>query len=165
MTLVKRWNYHNELGAQFPIAPLRVVYAKAGTQPAACLLRCARGVVDHNRYWMAPCDEAEGRYLTAVLNSETARARAAKYQSRGQWGARHFDKVMFNLAIPRFDAEEKLHGALAAAAVRAKEVAAAVELPEGVHFQRARRLVRAALAEVGVSEEIDGLVAALLDSA
>jgi hypothetical protein len=35
MTLIDRWNYHNELGAQFPIKPLRVVYAKAGTLPAA----------------------------------------------------------------------------------------------------------------------------------
>jgi len=39
MTLTGRWNYHNELGAQFPIAPLRVVYPKSGSQPAACLLR------------------------------------------------------------------------------------------------------------------------------
>jgi len=39
MTLVQRWNYHNELGAQFPIAPVRVVYAKAGTLLAACITR------------------------------------------------------------------------------------------------------------------------------
>jgi hypothetical protein len=39
MTLVERWNYHNELGAQFPVSALRVVYAASGTVPAACLLR------------------------------------------------------------------------------------------------------------------------------
>jgi hypothetical protein len=38
MTLVERWNYHNELGAQFPLPPLRVVYTKAGTLPAACVI-------------------------------------------------------------------------------------------------------------------------------
>ncbi|MGO9683442.1 MAG: N-6 DNA methylase [Beijerinckiaceae bacterium] len=34
-TLKQRWNYHNELGIQFPVAPVRVVFSKAGTQPAA----------------------------------------------------------------------------------------------------------------------------------
>jgi hypothetical protein len=164
MTLVDRWNYHNELEAQFPIAQLRVVYTKAGSQPAACLLRDDRGVIDHMLYWTAPTSEAEGRYLTAILNSETARERAEQYQARGQFGARHFDKVMFNLPIPRFDAREKLHLALAEAAARAEKIAAAVELPEGVKFQRARGLIRAALTDAGASQQIDGLVAQLIDT-
>jgi hypothetical protein len=163
MTLVGRWNYHNELGAQFPINPLRVVYAKAGSQPAACLLCDGRGVIDHMLYWMAPASEAEARFLIGILNSETARGRAEQYQARGQFGARHFDKVIFNLPIPRFDAREKLHLTLAEAAAQAEKVAAAVELPEGVKFQRARGLVRAALAEAGVSQRIDGLVTKLID--
>jgi predicted RNA methylase len=163
LTLVGRWNYHNELGAQFPIAPLRVVYAKAGTQPAACLLREARGVVDHMLYWTTPADEAEGRYLTAILNSETARARAEQYQPRGQFGARHFDKVIFNLPIPRFDPKDELHLALANAAAQAEEAAANVVLPDGVKFQRARGLVRTALTEAKVSQKINDLVAKLLD--
>ena len=163
MTLVDRWNYHNELGAQFPIPGLRVLYAASGTLPAACLLRDERPVIEHQLYWTAAEGEAEGRYLAAILNSEAARERVAQYQARGQWGARHFDKVMFNLPIPRFDARERLHLALARAAERAEQVAAAVELPEGVRFQRARRLVRAALAEAGIAGKIDALVARLLD--
>jgi hypothetical protein len=82
----------------------------------------------------------EARYLIAILNSETARARAAQFQSRGQWGARDFDKVIFNLPIPRFDGGESLHLDLAAAAARAEEAAALVELPDGAKFQRARGL-------------------------
>jgi len=165
MTLIGRWNYHNELGAQFPIAPLRVVYAASGTQPTACLLRDKRSVVEHKLYWMTPASEAEAHYLIAILNSETARARVAQFQSRGQWGARDFDKVVFNLPIPRFDAGEQLHLDLADAAARAEEAAALVELPEGVKFQRARALVRAALAETGIAQRIDALVAKLLDGA
>jgi hypothetical protein len=92
-----------------------------------------------------------------------ARARAAQYQSRGQWGARDFDKVIFNLPIPRFDPKARLHLDLARAAERAEGIAAAVKLPEGVKFQRARGLIRTALAETGVSQEIDRLVARLLD--
>ncbi len=111
-----------------------------------------------------PCaTEEEGRYVTGVLNSETARSRAEQYQARGQWGARHFDKVVFNLPIPRFDPKEKLHCALADAAAEAEKVAAAVDLPKTVKFQRARRMVRDALTEAGIAPKIDGLVAQLLD--
>jgi hypothetical protein len=147
------------------LAPLRVVYAKAGSQPAACLVRDLRAVVDHMLYWMPTADEREARYLTAILNSETARSRVEAMQSRGQFGARHFDKVMFNLPIPRFDAANKLHRELAKAASDAEALAAKVELPEGVKFQRARGLVRAALTEAKISQRIDALVARLLGGA
>ncbi len=70
---------------------------------------------------------------------------------------------MFNLPIPRFDPKNELHLALAAAAAEAEKVAAAVELPEAVKFQRARRMVRDALAEAGIAGKIDALVARLLD--
>jgi hypothetical protein len=120
-------------------------------------------VIDHMLYWMAPANVDEGRYLIAILNSEAARARIAQYQARGQWGARHFDKVMFNLPIPRFEAENKLHRELADAAAEAERLAASVELPEGVKFQRARGLVRTALTEAGIAPRIDALVARLLD--
>lgn len=163
-TLAEQLNYINQLSAQFPINQIRVVYAKAGTLPAACVIREPRAVIDHMLYWAAPTNEDEARYLAAILNSETARARAAQYQARGQWGARHFDKVMFNLPIPRFDPAERLHGALTDAAAEAERVAAAVELPEGVKFRRARALVRAALTEAGLSQRINALVAGLLDS-
>ncbi|HEY5208926.1 MAG TPA: N-6 DNA methylase [Stellaceae bacterium] len=163
MTLIGRWNYHNELGAQFPIAPLRVVYAASGTLAAAALIRDDRTVIEHALYWIVPSGREEGRYLIAILNSETARKRAEQYQARGQWGARHFDKVIFNLPIPRFDAGNKLHRTLADAAAEAETAAARVALPEGVKFQRARGLVRAALNEDGIAATIDSLVTRLLD--
>jgi len=84
-------------------------------------------------------------------------------QARGQWGARHFDKVMFNLPIPRFDAAMPLHNDLAAAAGEAEKIAGAFELPEAVKFQRARKLIRDALTETGIAPHIDDLVARLLD--
>ena len=161
--LVDQLNYINQLSSQFPLSPLRVVYAKAGMQPASCLLRDARVLVDHKLYWLAPDSEAEGRYLTVILNSETVRARAEQYQARGQFGARDFDKAMFNLPVPRFDDGTALHVALADIAAEAEKIAATVELPEGVKFQGARTLIRAALTEANVSQNIDSLVAELLD--
>jgi hypothetical protein len=71
--------------------------------------------------------------------------------------------VIFNLSIPRFDSRNAVHKRLAAAARRAEEIAAAVSFPEAIKFQRARALVRGALAEAGLSQQIDKLVTELLD--
>jgi hypothetical protein len=101
--------------------------------------------------------------LLSILNSETARKRIASLQSRGQWGARDFDKVMFTLPIPVFDDKQKLHRELATTAEQAEAIASHAELPDGVKFQRARKLVRDALAEAGISQCVDKLVAQLLD--
>ena len=73
-------------------------------------------------------------------------------------------KVIFNLLIPRFDAKNARHTDLANAAKKAEGVAAKVSLPATVKFQRARALVREALADDGVSRTIDKLVARLLDA-
>jgi hypothetical protein len=90
------------------------------------------------------------------------RARVAALQSRGQWGARHFDKVVFTLPIPRFDSAASLHVDLANAAREAERAAAAVSLPEGAKFQRARKIIRTALTEAGIAPRIEALVARVI---
>jgi hypothetical protein len=140
-----------------------VVYTKSGTNLAACVLRGGLAVIENKLYWSALHIEAETYYITALLNSETTRSRIAALQSRGQGGTRDFDKVMFNLPIPRFDANNPVHTAIAEAAREAEKIAARVELPEKIKFQRARGLIRAALTEAGVAQKVDALVARLLD--
>jgi hypothetical protein len=157
MTLIGRRNYHNELSAQFPLAPLRVVYAASGTNAAACIVRSKANVIENSLYWASMQDEQQAQFLTALFNSETTRQRIESLQ-------RHFHKVMFNLPIPRFDANNPLHNDIAGAAREAEALAASVPLPENVKFQRARGLVRAALTEAGVAQRIDALVARLLDA-
>ncbi|RIA47457.1 N-6 DNA methylase [Dichotomicrobium thermohalophilum] len=163
MFLVDRWNYHNELGAQFPVPSLRVAYATSGKIPAAVVLADSSAIVESGVYWAKLESLDEARYITTVLNSETARMRIADFQARGQWGARHFHKVMFNLPIPRFAAQNPLHGDLAAAGAEAEQVAAAIDIPKTVGFQKAREVIRTALAEAGLSQQIDDLVTRLLD--
>ena len=162
-TLTQQLDYYGQMSAQFPVPLLRVLYTKSGTLPAATLLREQHAVVDHTAYWHTVEFESEGLYLQAILNSETARSRAEHLQSRGQWGARHFDKVMLSLPIPKFDTANALHGELVSTAETAQTVANGVELREGQHFKTARRLIREALRGDGVAERIDGLVARLLD--
>jgi len=158
-------DYMRQLTGQFPIAPMRVVYAASGTLPAAAIVRDPRAVIEHKLYWSAPTSEDEAYFLMGILNSETARSRAERYQSRGQFGARDFDKVIFNLPIPVFDAREPLHTDLAAVGRAAERVASMVDLVEGEKFQRARKRVRDALAEDGVGGEIEKLVDRLLGPA
>jgi hypothetical protein len=84
-------------------------------------------------------------------------------QSRGQFGARHFDKVFFNLPIPVFEAANREHVKIANLAKKAEKKAGEVILPENVKFQRARGLIRDALVEDGIAGEIDVAVRTLLD--
>ena len=106
--------------------------------------------------------EIGGSSLAAVLNSETTRARAEKWQATGQWGARHFDRVIFNLPIPQFDSSKPLHGNLAALAQQSESLAAAVSLKQGEHFTRARKRIREALIADGIAGRIESMVAQLL---
>lgn len=101
--------------------------------------------------------------MSAVLNSETVRARSEQWQATGQFGARHFDKVAFNLPIPPYDPQDILHSQIANAGAEAERVAASVANLEGVKFRRARALIRAALERDGVRGRIETLVARLLD--
>jgi hypothetical protein len=161
-TFKKQIDHYGKLSGQFPIAPLRIVFSKSGTQPAACILRDPRGVIDHMLYWAAITNEDEGHYLAAILNSESARARVAHMQSRGEQGARHFDKLMFTLPIPRFDARESVHAELAEAGRVAERAAAAVAIEENTPFVRARSIIRAELVDNGIVGRIDVLVDDLL---
>jgi len=165
MTLIQQFDYFGKLSAQFPIAPLRVMFAASGTLPAAAVVRNTDAVAEHKLYWAPVETVGEANYLAAILNSETARERVQHLQSRGQWGARDFDKVMLTLPIPRFDRSVAVHAALATAGARAERLAAAVELAEGVKFVRARQHIRAALEVDGIAGEIDSLVADLLGPA
>jgi len=138
------------------------VYSKAGTLPAAALIREETSLIDHTLYWAEVETIAEGHYLLAILNSETARKRAESLQARGQWGARHFDKVMLSLPIPPFERSRRLHMSLANAAARAERVASVVDINDDVHFVTARRRIRAVLHEDGITQKIDSLVEELI---
>ncbi len=161
ISLQERLDYFGGLSTQMPPAKLRVIYSASGTLPAAARLQNSSSIVEHKLYW-AECDsEEEANFLVAVINSETLRSKIAPDQSRGQWGARDFDKLLIN-SIPEFDSGNALHNALAKAAETATIVAKNVELPKAIHFTRARQRIRAALRKDGIAQKIDKLVEKLL---
>jgi hypothetical protein len=162
MTLWQQLDYRRKLTGQFPVPPLRVVYAASGTLMAACTVSDARAVVEHQAYWAPARDEEEARYLCAVLNADSLRDRIAAMQSKGQGGARHFDNLFWELPIPEFSRRDARHRALAALGARAEQVAAAVALDGAAHFTRQSRAIRDALLAEGVQAELDAAALALI---
>lgn len=165
LTLLDRINFQKELSKQFPLAEHRVVYTKSGQHIAACRIEDASAVIDHKLYW-APVDSiAEGHYLCAVLNSRALSEAVLLLQARGQHNPRDFDKHVFSLPFPAFDATNVLHTQIAALAARAELVAAQVELSDNWQFQKARRIIREALREDGVAAQVDRAVVDLIATA
>jgi SAM-dependent methyltransferase len=162
LTLQQRWDYVDALRCQLPPAQVRVVYAKSGILLAAAIVEDDKAFIDHKLYWAAFERYSEALYVTAFLNSEWIRQRIAALQSRGRFGTRDVDKLVLELPIPRFDATKPLHLQLMRTALEAERIAGAVPLPDGLYFVRSRGRIRRALAEAGVAQEIDRLVAALL---
>ena len=161
LSFSERIDYHRGLASQFPPPTLRVVYAASGSKPVAAILRDSAAVIEHALYWTDVASLDEAQYLSATLNSEALRAEVEDRQARGQWGPRHFDKLLAD-AISEFDPANPLQTSLAAAGRRAEAVAATVPLKEGAYFITARRQIREALADDGVAGEIDSLVEQLL---
>jgi len=161
MRLDERLDHQRGLSRQFPPAALRVVYAASGTSFAAVTLSDA-AVVEHAAYWAPARSPEEARYLTAVLNADALRRRIAAKQPKGQGGARHFDNLIWELAIPEYDSREALHGELAALAAEAEALAAAVPLAEGAYFTAHRKAIRDALEAAGLAARLDALVTALV---
>ncbi len=162
LSFAKQLDYYGKLRAQFPVPPLRVVYSKAGTLMVASIVTDPEAVIDHKLYWATVQSHEEAHYLIAVLTSETSRRRVESLQSRGQWGARDFDKVMWTLPIAEFDPENPLHTDLATAGQHAESIAAQVPLKESSYFITARRQIRTALVDSGAAGEINDMVAEML---
>lgn len=162
-TFIETLDYSAQLSAQFPTPDLRVTYAKAGVNPACCIARGSDVLIENTLYWCSVDSIGEAHYLAAILNSETVRSRAEQWQSMGLFGARHFDKVAFNLPIGRYSANDPVHQAIASAGEEAENHVAALAGLTDQYFTTARRQVRDSLSEAGISERINALVARLLD--
>jgi SAM-dependent methyltransferase len=162
LTLREQLDYRKKLTDQMPPLPQRIVYSKGGMYLAAARVTDQWAVVDHTLYWATVNTMDEGRFLTAMLNSDVLTQLVRPLQARGEHNPRHFDKYIFRLPIPLYDPVSAAHRQLVALAERAEQVAEAVELPVGVSFQAQRRRVREALASDGVAGELNQATMALL---
>jgi hypothetical protein len=161
-TLADQLDYIGQLRAQFPIAPIRVVYTKAGTHLAAAVVEDGVGVIDHKLYWAPTTSLDEAHYLVALLNTPALGDLIRPFQSVGAFGPRDFDKYVWQAPIPTFDADNDLHLRIAKLGAQAARVIRDVELPTGQRFQAARSLIRETLASNGFEAATNALLADLL---
>lgn len=163
LTLLGRLNYQRGLSNQLPIIPgvVRVVYTKSGMYLAAAIVT-DDSVIDHKLYWGTVASLDEGRYLEAVLNSDITTAAVRPLQARGEHNPRDFDKYIWQLPIPVYDAQNERHRRLVMLAESAEKIAAGIALPEGKRFETLRRLVRHAVADSETGKQIEIEVSALL---
>jgi SAM-dependent methyltransferase len=161
LTLLQQIDFRSKLTQQFPIPAWRLVYTKSGINLTAAVVDDPNVIIDHTLYWAPLEDELEGRYLEAVLNSDTVLKRLKPLQSRGKDSPRHIDKYVWQLPIPRFDPQARLHLQLADLAAKAAAEAATVHLRPG-DFRVQRGQIREHLAAVGLAGKIDAAVEKLL---
>lgn len=138
-----------------------MVYNASGMYLAAAVVE-EPSLYEHTLYWGTPLTIEEGHYLAAVLNSDVLTKRLRPLQARGEHNPRHYDKYVWNVPIPRFDAAVALHTELAALGLKARGVAKAVKLPERARFEAMRAAIRRAVSESGAGRDIERAVAELL---
>jgi len=161
LSLMGNLDYQRKLSRQLNAVKHRVVYSKYGNSLVAARVTKPSVIIDHTLYWMPASGADEAQYLTAILNAPVTTEMVAEYQSRGLFGARHIDKNVWRLPIPKFDPADPLHTQLVDLAAKAEEVAAGVDA--GTYgFQKHRRLVRDALATAGITEPMNAAVKTLL---
>ena len=165
LTLLEQVDYQRKLSNQLPTVPgsFRVVYTKSGMYLAAAIVT-DQSIIDHKLYWGSVASLKEGRYLEAILNSDVMTLRVRPLQARGEHNPRDFDKYVWQIPIPEYDAANARHQRLAALAEEAESIAATVVLPEGKRFETLRRLVREAVAASNSGKEIESEVSLLLGS-
>lgn len=162
-TLNERYDFQSRLSRQLRSpAQDRVVYTKSGSIMAACRISDPAAVIDQKLYWAAVSDQREALYLCGIFNSRTLTEAVAPFQSRGQFGTRDFDKYVFQLPIPQFDAALPLHGSIADLAAHAEGLANDVELSASIDFKRQRKQVRDELMDAGLLPKLDAAVGLLL---
>ena len=169
LTLSDQMDYRRKLARQIewqaapPGDARRVVYTMSGV-PTAAILRGADSIVDTTLYWM-PCQSGgEAEYLLGVINSDVLRTAVEPFMPKGQWGARHVHKHLWNLPIPRFDPDDALHADVSNAGAAAAD-GAAEQLADRdpMTSAAARRLLRGWLADSDEGREVERVVSELLE--
>ncbi|MGP4994588.1 N-6 DNA methylase [Glutamicibacter ardleyensis] len=161
LSLWSNLNFQNKMRRQLGSTKYRVVYSASGNSLVSAILDNPHEIIEHALYWLPARSLDEARYLNVVLNAPITTREVSGYQSKGLFGNRHFDTYVWMLPIPSFDASITLHQEISALGAECESVAQGVEL-DGLKFQQARKRVRSALSEAGITEQLDRLVSDLL---
>ena len=133
LNLLGQLDYYGKLSAQLDWQrntgerSIRVVYNQSGA-PTAALLEDDSTLVDYTLFWITCRDSREANYLLAIINSQALYEAVSPMMAKGQFGARHLQKHLWKLPIPKFDPMQGLHASIAetgktAAAAAGKKLA------------------------------------------
>ena len=173
-TLLDTIDFFGQLSLQRPQsgarAPIRVGYTTSG-RPTAVVVTDPNAVLDTKLYWIAVQSEAEGRYLTAVVNSTALQDAVDPLMGKGQFGSRDLHKHLWRLPIPEYDDSNDLHRAIAEAGATAAVGARALwddlradreASGKSTSVTVARREIREWLSESEEGQRVEELVGRLL---
>ena len=172
LDLMEQLNYYAKFSSQLDWRenpngrPVRMVYNQSGTPTAAILINHDM-LVDYTLFWVACVDMDEANYLLAIINSDALREAAAPLMPKGQFGARHLQKHLWNLNIPEFDPEDDLHFDISdagekAATGAARRLARLREERDKVTVAIARRELRKWLRQSPEGQAVEDAVGRLL---
>ena len=164
-----RLDYQHLLTCQHPAGYHTVVYNRAGTNLASCVISPplsktglpVRGfAADADTYYYQVKDDREAHYLCAFLNAPHVDEAIKPFQTRGQWGARDIHRRPFEVVpIPKFNPRDEKHRKLAELSKECHEEVKKLKL-EGKNIGFLRNKVRGHLA--AELAEIDRLVREIL---
>ena len=143
------------------------MYAKSGI-PTAAILANDDAFVDHTLFWIGVTQANEANFLLSIINSETMYEALAPLMPKGQFGARHVQKHLWKLPIPRYGESVRLHrnlaqaGEAAAAGVQVELAKLREERGDKLTVTIARREIRKWLRESGEGKAVERLVGELL---
>jgi len=143
-----------------PIQHERIVYTASGMHLGAARLHDRRAIIEHGLYWATAASTAEAQYLYAVLNAATFTELVRPFMSYGK-DERHFDKNIWQLPVPLYDAGNDLHARLAARGAELESTAAGIEVDPARHFAAVRRDFREFIAASDAGRDVEELLAEL----
>lgn len=161
-TLWARMNFQNGLtrqteGAVGGDALIKVVYNSSGRIGLRSARMPANTVCEYTLYHYTCRTASEAAYLSAMMNADCLQEAYRQSQRTRRHFAHHFWRTV---PIPRYDARDLRHAALAALCEDAESVAAEARggLRANAGQIQASAAIRAALRESGVAARIDGAV-------
>lgn len=161
LSLFDQLNYQSKLTKQLPIPALRVVYNKSGMHLVAAKIKNRRALVSNGLYWASVASEAEADFLCAILNAPAMTEAVRPLMSYGK-DERDIHKHVWQLPIPRFDAENTTHRRIVEIARVLEQHVAAFAVSETLHFAASRRHIREMLEGTVEGQELNDLAFEML---
>ncbi|MEM3504043.1 MAG: N-6 DNA methylase [Nitrososphaeria archaeon] len=107
MGVLDRLNYNNELTMQLSDAlKYIVVYNKSGHEIKCCVIKDSRLIIDHECIYYKTNNKNEAYYLEGIINSKFL---LKLFSESGIKTERHIEKKIFELGIPRYNKNNKIH--------------------------------------------------------